>query len=176
MEIDSCDAKRSSVSQDVSIAQIVTAITTVFYAAVFAIGYHMMIRGNREVLQEMREEQLSGGRPQVIVERSLLNLPLVECVVPHLSGGAAKDKTFEASDPKEDSSGYVISDLPYLKEGIRVRCHWDHIDRLMPSLREKGLHEGIAEKVNYKDLTGAAYTTEWRIAAKCFGHVLNLPG
>ena len=90
-------------------------------------------------------------------------------------GGAAKDITFEASDPIEDSSGYVISDLPYLKEGIRVRCLWDHIDRLMPSLREKGLHEGIAEKVNYKDLTGAAYTTEWRIAAKCFGHVLNLP-
>jgi hypothetical protein len=88
MEIDSCDAKRRSVSQDVSIAQIVTAITTVFYAAVFAIGYYMMIRGNREVLQEMREERLCGGRPQVIVERSLLSLPLVECVVPHLGGGS----------------------------------------------------------------------------------------
>jgi hypothetical protein len=183
MEIDSCDAKRSSVSQDVSIAQIVTAITTVFYAAVFAIGYYMMIRGNREVLQEMREERLSGGRPQVIVETSLLNLPLVEFVVRHVSGGAARDITFEISDPIEDSSGYVISDLPYLKEGIpllgsgeRIRCLWDHIDGLMPSLREKGLHQGIAVKVNYKDLTRAAYTTEWRIAAKCFGHLLNLPG
>jgi hypothetical protein len=88
MEIDSCDAKRSSVSQDVSIAQIVTAITTMFYAAVFEIGYYMMIRGDREVLQEMREERLSGGRPQVIVETSLLNLPLVEFVVPHVSGAS----------------------------------------------------------------------------------------
>jgi hypothetical protein len=171
------------VSQDVSIAQMITAITTVFYADVFASGYYMMIRGNREVLQEMREERLSGGRPQVIVETSLLNLPLVEFVVPHVSGGAAKDITFEIPDPIEDSSGYIISDLPYLKEGIpllgsgeRIRCLWDHIDRLMPSLREKGLHEGIAVKVNYRDLTGAAYITEWRIAAKCFGHVLNLPG
>lgn len=77
-------------SQDVSIAQIVTAITTVFYAAVFAIGYYMMIRGNREVLQEMREERLSGGRPQVIVETSLLNLSLVEFVVPHVSGGSSE--------------------------------------------------------------------------------------
>jgi hypothetical protein len=50
-----------------------------------------------------------------------------------------------------------------LGSGERIRCLWDHIDRLMPSLREKGLHEGIAVKVNYKDLTGAAYTTEWRI-------------
>ena len=113
MEIDSCDAKRSSVSQDVSIAQIVTAITTVFYAAVFAIGYYMMIRGNREVLQEMREERLSGGRPQVIVERSLLNLPLVEFVVPHVSGGAAKDITFEVSDPIEQAFSKIKS---YLRE------------------------------------------------------------
>ena len=97
-------------------------------------------------------------------------------------GRAAKDITFGIPDPIEDSSGHVISNLPYLKEGIpllglgeRIRCLWDHIDRLMPSLREKGLHEGIAVKLNYNDLTGAAYITEWRIAAKCFGHVLNLP-
>jgi hypothetical protein len=44
------------VSQVVSIALIVTAITTVFYAAGFAIGYYMMLRGNGEVVQEMREE------------------------------------------------------------------------------------------------------------------------
>ena len=49
-------------SEDVAIAQIVTAITTVFYAAVFTIGYYLMIKGNREVLREMREERLSGGR------------------------------------------------------------------------------------------------------------------
>ena len=56
-------------SEDVAIAQIVTAITTiVFYAAVFAIGYYLIIRGNRQTLREMRQERLSGGRPQVIVE------------------------------------------------------------------------------------------------------------
>ena len=157
-------------SVDVSIAQIVTSITTVFYAAVFAIGYYMMIKGNREVLQEMREERLSGGSPQIIVETSLLNLPIVELVVRHVSGGAAKDISFEISSPIEDSSGYAISDLRYLREGIpllgsgeRIRCLWDHIDRLMPYLREHGPHEGIAVRVNYKDLTGEAYTTEWRI-------------
>ncbi len=63
-------------SEDVAISQIVTAITTVFYAAVFAIGYYLMLKGNREVLREMREERLSGGRPQVIVEASLLNLQI----------------------------------------------------------------------------------------------------
>jgi hypothetical protein len=170
MGIESCEAIRSGVSVDVSIAQIVTAITTVFYALVFAIGYYMIIKGNREVLREMREERLSGGSPQVIVETSFLNLPIVEFVVRHASGGVAKDITFEISDSIEDSSGFVISDLRYLREGIpllgsgeRVRCLWDHFDRLMPSLREKGLHEGIAVKVSYKDLTGESYTSEWRI-------------
>ena len=80
-------AERNGVSEDVAIAQIVTAVTTVFYAAVFAIGYYLMIKGNRETLQEMREERLSGGRPQVVIEAGLLNLPIVELVVRNASGG-----------------------------------------------------------------------------------------
>ena len=101
-----------------ALAQIVTAITTVFYAAVFAIGYYLIVRGNRKTLMEMREERLSGGRPQVIVEMGLLNLPDVEFVVRNVSGGAARDITFEFSGSIEDSSGFVISELRYLKEGI----------------------------------------------------------
>ena len=157
-------------SEDVAIAQIVTAITTVFYAAVFAIGYYLIIRGNRQTLREMRQERLSGGRPQVIVEMSLLNLPMVEFVVRHVSGGAARDITFEISDEIEDSSGFVLSDLRYLREGIpflgpgeKIRCLWDHLDRLVTDFDEKGLNEGIAVRVSYKDLTGEAYATEWRI-------------
>ena len=157
-------------SEDVAIAQIVTAITTVFYAAVFAIGYYLMIKGNRKTLREMREERLSGGRPQVVIEASLLNLPTVELVVRNESGGAAKDITFDFTAPIEDSSGFVLSDLRYLKEGIpflgageKIRCLWDHIDRLEPYLIEKGLRDGIAAKVAYQDLAGEAYETEWRI-------------
>ena len=157
-------------SEDVAIAQIVTAVTTVFYAAVFAIGYYLIVRGNRKTLMEMREERLSGGRPQVIVEMGLLNLPNVELVVRNVSGGAARDITFEFSGSIEDSSGFVISELRYLKEGIpflgpgeKISCLWDHFDRLILYLEEKGPHEGIAEKVSYKDLPGEAYATEWRI-------------
>jgi hypothetical protein len=157
-------------SEDVAIAQIVTAITTVFYAAVFAIGYYLIIRGNRQTLREMRQERLSGGRPQIIVEMSLLNLPMVEFVVRHVSGGAARDITFEISDAIEDSSGFVLSDLRYLREGIpflgpgeKIRCLWDHLDRLVTYFDKKGLNEGIAVRVSYKDLTGEAYVTEWKI-------------
>ena len=88
-------------SEDVAIAQIVTAITTVFYAAVFAIRYYLMIKGNRQVLKEMREERLSGGRPQVIVEASLLNTLIVELVSCETSAGAVKDITLELSGSKQ---------------------------------------------------------------------------
>jgi hypothetical protein len=164
------DRKRCGVSEDVAIAQIVTAITTVFYAAVFAIGYYLLIRGNRKTFREMREERLSGGRPQVIVEMGLRNLPIAEFVVRNVSGGAARDITFELSGTIEDSSGFAISELRYFRDGIpflgpgeKIRCLWDHIDRLIPYLEEKGLDEGIAVKVSYKDLPGEAYATEWRI-------------
>ena len=53
--------KRCGVSEDVSIAQIVTAVTTVFYAAVFAIGYYLIVRGNRKTLMEMREDDSPAG-------------------------------------------------------------------------------------------------------------------
>jgi len=138
----------------VAIAQIVTAITTVFYAAVFAIGYYLMIKGNRQTLREMRQERLSGGRPQVVIEASLLNLPMVELVVRNESGGAAKDISFDLSVPIEDSSGFVLSDLRYLREeipflgpGEKIHCIWDHIDRLVAYLQEKGDRDSIAAKV-----------------------------
>ena len=122
---------------------------------------------------KMREERLSGGRPQVIVEMGLLNLPYVELVVRNVSGGAARDITFEFSGSIE-VSGFAISELRYLKEGMsflgpveKIRCLWDHFDRLILYLEEKGPHEGIAVKVSYKDLPGEAYATEWRINPCC---------
>ena len=109
-------------SEDVAIAQIVTAITTVFYAAVFAIGYYLIVRGNRKTLLEMREERLSGGRPQVIVEMGLLNLSNVELVVRNVSGGAARDITFEFSGSIVDSSGFVISECVTSRRGYLSRA------------------------------------------------------
>jgi hypothetical protein len=64
----------------------------------------------------------------------------------------------------------VLSELRYIREGIpflgpgeEIRCVWDHIDRLIPYLREKGLHDGVDVRVAYKDLPGEAFATEWKI-------------
>jgi hypothetical protein len=165
------------VSEDVAIAQIVTAITTVFYAGVFALGYYLLIKGNRQTLREMREQRISGGRPQVIVQARYDRLPMVDLVVRNFGAGAAKDITFAFSDPLEDSTGFVLSELPYLKEGMsflgpgeEVACAWDNLDTLARSLREKGHKRGIVVKVRYEDLAGEAYETEWRINPLIYEH------
>jgi hypothetical protein len=152
------------------LAQIITAITTVFYAGVFALGYYLMIQGNRETIREMREQRLSGGRPQVIVEARYSRLPMVDFVVKNVSGGVAKDIKFDFSAPLEDSSGFVISDLPYLREGMNflgpgeeVSCVWDDLDSLIASLRQKELNKGVMVTVSYKDLVGHSYETDWQI-------------
>lgn len=64
----------------------------------------------------------------------------------------------------------MISDLPYLRDGMdflapdgEITCYWDHLDRLLPFLREQGLEDGISITTRYKDLTGGSYVTRWPI-------------
>jgi hypothetical protein len=65
-------------------------------------------------------------------------------------GGVAKNLTFVFSEPIEDSTGFVLSELPYFQEGMsflgpgeEVVCAWDNLDNLVSSLREKG-HNGAS--------------------------------
>ncbi len=50
--------------KDVAVAQIATAITTIFYSLVFVIGYYLVVKGNGAMLREMRREHRSGGGPR----------------------------------------------------------------------------------------------------------------
>jgi len=164
-------------SDAVALAQIFSTIATIFYSAVFAIGYYLLIklnRGmlqtNREMLYETRELRLSGGRPQVVVGLNLNRLPMVDLIVRNAGGGAAKAITFGFSAPIEDSSGFVLSELPYLRDGINllspgdgVECVWEHLDSLAPFLQQKGLQEGVKISVRYEDLAGESHQNEWTI-------------
>ena len=169
-------------SHDVAIAQIITAITTIFYAAVFAIGYYLLIKGNRQTLSEMREQRISGGRPQVIIEARYHRLPMVDLVVRNFGGGAARNITFAFSNPIEDSTGFILSELPFFEEGMsflspgeEIVCAWDNLDSLASFLREKGHNGGILVTVRYEDLAEEAYETGWRINPRIYEHNRHVP-
>jgi len=164
-------------------AQLITAITTVFYAGVFALGYYLMIQANQEVLKEMREQRLSGGRPQVIVEARYSRFPKVDLTGRNITGGVAKDITFDFSAPIEDSGGFVLSELPYFREGMNflgpgeeIACTWDDLEPLIASLRKKGLNKGVTVTVSYKDLAGEYYETAWQINPLLYAGNRFIPG
>ncbi len=153
-----------------SIAQIASPILQAVFIAVIGLGYYYQWRVSRKTLDEMREERVSGGRPQVIVDDEYGSLPEVNIAVRNVSSGPAKDVTFEFSAPVESSGGFVVSNLPYFRDGLdflapdgEVTCYWDRLEDLLPFLEEKGLEGGISVTTRYRDLAGEYYETEWNL-------------
>lgn len=148
----------------------VTPIAQVVSAVAIAVGYLLLVRNQREMIREEREEHTAGGRPQVVVAESYERFPEVYIVVQNFTDAPAREISFELSAPVESSGGFVVSGLPYFKEGMpflaprgRVSCFWDRVPDLLPALKKRGLEDGIAVTTRYKDLAGESYRTEWRI-------------
>ena len=154
----------------VTLAQIVTAVTNGFFVIVLAVGYYFTWRVSQQTLSEMREQRTAMGRPLVIVQEDYDGLPELDVAIRNVSEGAAKDITFEFSAPIENSGGFVISELPYFRDGLdflpphgEISCYWDDLDALIPYLNEKDLGTGIHVIVRYKDLSGTPYESRWRL-------------
>ena len=161
----------------ITIIQIAQGVSNVFSVIIIALGYYAIVRVNRRSVEEMQAQRLAGGRPTVIVADNYQDLPEIDIVIRNMVGGPAKDITFEFSAPIEDSSGYVISDLPIFKNGLdflgpdgEIGIYWDHLESLLPHLRGKGLEEGIWVTTRYKDLAGYSYETEWLLNPFIYEH------
>lgn len=160
-----------------TIAQIVSAATNAVFVVVIAVGYFLMIRLYRQMvdvydrmLHVTEVQRAAMGRPQVIVDDDYGSLPEVNIAVRNVSQGAARDITFEFSEPVESSDGTFVSDLACFRDGLNflepggeIACYWDRLDRLIPFLEEKGITEGITVTTRYKDLAGESYETEWTV-------------
>ncbi len=153
-----------------TLAQIVTSITNTLFVIVLAVGYYYTWRTSQQTLNEMREQRVAMGRPLVIVQEDYDDLPELDVVIRNVSEGAARDITFEFSTPIENSSGFVISELPYFRDGLdflpphgEISCYWDDLNSLIPFLEAKNLRTGIHVLVRYKDLSGAPYESRWRL-------------
>ena len=154
----------------VTIAQLVTAVTNLFFVIVLAVGYYFTWRASQQTLREMRAQRTAMGRPLVIVQEDYDGLPELDVVIRNVSEGAARDITFEFSAPLENSSGFVLSDLPYFRDGLdflppqgEINCYWDNLDSLIPFLEKRDLQAGIYVLVRYKDLSGASYESSWKL-------------
>jgi hypothetical protein len=153
-----------------TLAQVVTSVTNLLFVVVLAAGYYFTWRVSQQTLGEMREQRTAMGRPLVIVQEDYDDLPELAVAIRNVSGGAARDITFEFSVPLENSGGFVISDLPYFRDGLdflpphgELSCYWDDLNALIPFLESRNLRGGITVIVRYKDLSGAPYESRWRL-------------
>lgn len=153
-----------------SVIQNISSVASAINVVILAVGYYFMVKLYREWIVQSEEERTAGGRPMVVVAAGYEDPPHVSLVVQNFNAAPAKDVTFEFSAPVEDSEGYVLSDLPYLREGMpflapeeKIGCYWDALPALINQMKEKGLKDGIAVTTRYKDLAGESYETEWRL-------------
>ena len=153
-----------------TLAQVVTSVTNLLFVIVLAGGYYFTWRVSQTTLEEMRAQRTAMGRPLVIVEEDYESLPELDVAIRNVSEGAARDIEFEFSAPIESSNGFVVSDLPYFKYGLdflppngEITCYWDELDSLLPYMKSKKLENGIHVTVNYRDLSGDLYHSQWRL-------------
>lgn len=145
-------------------------MANVLSVIVLGVGYYFMVRLYREWLRQREETRTAGGRPLVVVVASYDHLPDVDLVVRNFTQAPAKDVSFEFSEPVEGPDATILSELPYLKEGLpflepgaSIRRPWGRMPDLAPLLRKKGLEAGIGVTTRYKDLAGERYESEWTL-------------
>lgn len=101
-----------------AIMQAVASVANVLSMIVLGVGYYFMVRLYREWLRQRQETRTAGGRPLVVVAADYDNLREVNVVVRNFARAPAKGVSFEFSAPVEDPDGTILSELPYLKEGL----------------------------------------------------------
>ncbi len=151
-------------------AQIGSSISNVLLIIVFGIGYYKQHQVSQRTLQEMQESRVTEGRPQVLVYADYSRIPEVDLVVMNTGGGPAKNLSFDFSEPLKSPDGFVISDMRYLQEGTEslaprsgIACQWGNLDGIISEMKEQGQTEGIAVSVNYQDIMGKQYRSEWNV-------------
>ena len=154
LTVDACWRQRRDNVDFATYVQIAQGLSNVFSVIVIALGYYALIRVTQKSVEEMRAQRLAGGRPMVIVDDNYNDLPEIDIVIRNMQGGPAKDISFEFSEPVESSDGFVLSELPFFKEGMtslapgaKIGCYWDTLDNLLPLIKEGKIASDISVTV-----------------------------
>lgn len=147
-----------------TITQIASTVSNVAIGFIFAYLYWRLVQLQKYTIDETREQRISGGRPQIIVEADYRRLPEIDLVVRNVGGGPAKNISFDFSANIKSSTGFVLTDLFYLRDGMdflapsgEIRCLWDDMHSLEETLKEEGLQHGIRVGTYYEGMNGDTY-------------------
>jgi hypothetical protein len=166
----------------VTLSQIANPILQSVFIAVIGLGYYYTVRATRATVQEMRAEHAAGGgRPLITVSEDYANLPNISLIVQNVGQGPAKDISFEFSDTVQSSDGFVLSALPFFREGMtslapgaKIGCYWDTLDNLLPLVKEGKVASDITVTVRYKDLNLNPLEHEWEVNPRLYEGIRNV--
>lgn len=163
-----------------TIAQIAASVSNLLLVVIFGYGYYKLYHISQRSLDEMVQERVAGGRPQMVIEADYQRLPEIDLVVRNVGGGPAKNIKFDFSATIKSSTGFVLSDLFYLKNGMdflgpggEIRCLWDDLQSLEEVLKAEDLYRGIAVKIGYEDMTGGHFETDLTINPLLYEGIRN---
>jgi hypothetical protein len=163
-----------------TITQIASTVSNIAIGFIFAYLYWRLVKLQRYTIDETREQRISGGRPQIIVEADYRRLPEIDLVVRNVGGGPAKNISFEFSANIKSSTGFVLTDLFYLRDGMdflapggEIRCLWDDMNSLEQTLKEEGLQNGIRVYTHYEGMSGDTYHTDYGINPLLYQGIRN---
>lgn len=163
-----------------TITQIAATFSNVAISVIFIYIYWKFLKLQRYTINEQREQRISGGRPQVIVEADYRRMPEIDLVVRNVGGGPAKNISFDFSANIKSSTGFVLTDLFYLRDGMdflapggEIRCLWDDLESLEQTLKEEGLEHGIRVYTQYEGMSGDDYHTEYGINPLLYQGIRN---
>lgn len=163
-----------------TVTQILSTVFNIAIGVIFAYLYWRLIRLQDSTMSEMREQRISGGRPQVIVEADYRRLPEIDLVVRNVGGGPAKNISFDFSANIKSSTGFVLTDLFYLRDGMdflapggEIRCLWDDMHSLEETLRDEGLNNGIRVYTQYEGMGGDTYHSDYGINPLLYQGIRN---
>ncbi|CAN5128916.1 hypothetical protein BH20ACT11_BH20ACT11_08590 [soil metagenome] len=162
------------------ILQILSTVASVVVSGFFVYLYFIHLRLQRWTMNEMKEQRISGGRPLIIVEADYNRLPEIDLVVRNVGGGPAKNISFDFSANIKSSTGFVLTDLFYLRDGMdflgpggEIRCLWDDIDSLERTLHDDGLQQGIRVYSQYEGMNGDTYHSDYGINPLLYQGIRN---
>lgn len=163
-----------------TITQITATVSNVVIGFIFAYLYWRLVRLQKYTIDEAKEERISGGRPQVIVEADYRRSPEIDLVVRNVGGGPAKNISFDFSANIKSSTGFVLTDLFYLRDGMdflapggEIRCLWDDMHSLEQTLRDEGLNNGIRVYTQYEGMNGDTYHEDYGINPLLYQGIRN---
>ena len=163
-----------------TITQIASTVSNVAIGFIFAYLYWRLVKLQKYTIDETKEQRISGGRPQVIVEADYRRSPEIDLVVRNVGGGPAKNISFDFSANIKSSTGFVLTDLFYLRDGMdflgpggEIRCLWDDMQSLEEVLIDEGLNDGIRVYTHYEGMNGDTYHESYGINPLLYQGIRN---